>query len=142
MFEIQVRMVSPMSHDRDPDSALARFLAAIGYIKPTMGENVEEARHSVGFRLFKECFLAHPDKMWSAEEMIVHLDTSKPTLYRYLNKLKALDLLEESHEGITKRYRLRYGNLRKAWTFVEANVNIAMENYRKMVEHIMELMEG
>ncbi len=142
MFEIQVKMVSPMTHDMDVDRVLASFLASIGYIKPALGENVEEARNSVGFRLFKECFLQYPDKLWSVDELITYLNTSRPTLYRYLNKLKALDLLEEQHEGISKRYRMRYGDLKKAWNFVEANVNIAMDNYRKTVEHITKIMEG
>jgi predicted DNA-binding ArsR family transcriptional regulator len=69
-------------------------------------------------------------------------------VYRHLNKLKALDLLEESvvrpdsSEGQPKKaYRIRYGNLSKAWNFVEAHVKVAMDNYRKTVDHLQELAE-
>jgi len=41
-----------------------------------------------------------------------------------------------------KGYRIRYGNLTKAWNFVEANVEVAMENYRKTVEHLAKLAEA
>ena len=74
------------------------------------------------------------------------LGTSKPTVYRHLNKLKSLDLLEEiqsideSTKKAKKAYRLRYGDLKKAWNFVEAHVKVAMENYGKTVEHLQNLM--
>ncbi len=138
MFELQVRMVSPMTHETDLDRALTGFLSSIGYIKSS---EVQDAKNSVGYRLFKECFLMHPDKMWSVDELLSYLNTSRPTLYRYLNKLKGMDILEEEHEGIAKRYRLRFGNFSKAWRFVEANVKMAMDNYAKAVEHIQELVE-
>ncbi len=141
MFEIQVRMISPMTHENDLDRVLVDFLYSIGYIKYT-SKDFEEAKKSIGFRLFKECFLLHANKMWSVDELITCLNTSRPTLYRYLNKLKSLDLLEEEHEGIAKKYRLRFGNFKKAWSFVEANVKLAMENYAKSVEHIQKLAEG
>ena len=34
---------------------------------------------------------------------------------------------------------MRYGNLSKAWNFTEAHVQVAMENYRKTVDHLQEL---
>ena len=141
MFEIQVRMISPMSYDDNLDRVLVMFLSAIGYIKFSSERDMESARRSVGYRMFKECFLSHSDKMWGVEELISYLETSRPTLYRYLNKLKSLDLLEEKHEGIAKKYRLRYGDLEKAWKFVEANINLAMENYQRTVEHINDLVK-
>jgi len=75
----------------------------------------------------------------------VKLKTTKPTIYRHLNKLKYMDLLEEMavKDGKEERkgYRLRYGNLEKAWNFVEAHVDVAMENYRTTVEHMGKLAE-
>ena len=57
-----------------------------------------------------------------------------------------MDLLEESSldesaGGGQKAYRIRYGNIAKAWNFVEANVKIAMENYRKSIDHLQTLAE-
>ena len=142
MFEIQIRLDSPNTQEQDLDRALVYFLSSIGYIKYQGDRDFESAKTSVGYRLFKECFLLHPKKMWSVDELLGYLQTSRPTLYRHLNKLKNFDLLEEEHEGITKMYRLRLGNFSRAWRFVEENVKMAMENYRAMVEHITELAEG
>ncbi len=139
MFEIQIKKISPMLHENDLDRVLVHFLSSIGYIKYGDEKDFGNALNSVGYKLFKECFLMHPEKMWSVEELLAYLNTSRPTLYRYLNKLKSYDLLEEEHRGISKRYRLRYGDLTKAWSFVEANVKIAMDNYRRAVEHIARL---
>ncbi len=79
------------------------------------------------------------------EELAAYLGTTKPTIYRHLNKLKAIDILEEvevERDGGTKRgYRIRYGDLRKAWSFTEANVEMAMENYRQTVDHLQKLIE-
>jgi predicted transcriptional regulator len=79
------------------------------------------------------------------DELAAHLDTTKPTIYRHLNKLKAIDILEEveaERDGVMKKgYRIRYGDLRKAWSFTEANVEMAMQNYRLTVEHFQKLIE-
>jgi len=48
---------------------------------------------------------------------------------------------EQSQVGTKKGYRIRYGNLSKAWNFVESNVQIAMENYRKTVDHVQNLSQ-
>jgi len=89
----------------------------------------------------------HPEKAWYVEEISNKLKTSKPTVYRHLNKLKGLDILEEVNvfDEATKQnkkaYRLRYGNLEKAWNFVEAHLKVAIENYGKTVEHLQKLIE-
>jgi len=79
------------------------------------------------------------------EELAALLDTTKPTIYRHINKLKSLDLLESmdvEFEGqVRKGYRIRYGDLSKAWSFTEANVTMAIENYRKTVVHFQKLIE-
>ena len=140
MFEIHIKMLPSMEGERNIDKILFVFLTSMGYIRYD-DENYQSAVKNVGFRLFK-ALLEHKDKYWSADELIAYLNTTRPTLYRYLNKLKSLDLIEEMQEGMMKRYRIRYGNLSKAWNFVEANVDIAMDNYRKIVERISKLMEG
>ena len=42
---------------------------------------------------------------------------------------------------ISKGYRIRFGDLAKAWNFTEANVNMAMENYRKTVTHFQAMID-
>ena len=81
------------------------------------------------------------------DEIAVELKTSKPTVYRHLNKLKGFDILEEIQvfDDVSKQnkkaYRMRYGNFQKAWNFVEAHLKVAIENYSKTVEHLQKLIE-
>ena len=71
-----------------------------------------------------------------------YLKTSRTTLYRHLNKLKSLDILEETQEGKTKKYRIRSGDLLKAWGWVEVNLKIALEGYKKNAERIAYLLNN
>ena len=92
-----------------------------------------------------ECFLRRPDKPWSAEELEIYLSTSKPTVYRHISKLKNLDLLEatsvvDDDGNARKAYKMRYGELARAWGIVEAHVELAMGNYRKNIEHLQKLV--
>lgn len=115
------------------------FLTQIGYLSPNSDGEIP-------FRLFYDAFLCHPEKPWHVEELEAFLNTSRPTVYRHLNKLKGFDLLEEVNieDPATgqsrKSYRLRYGNLAKAWNFVEAHLKVAIDNYAKTVEHLSDLV--
>jgi predicted transcriptional regulator len=105
---------------------------------------VTDIRDSVPYKLFVDFLLARLDKAWVVEDVAVSMGVTKATIYRHINKLKGFDLLEEMNvedsEGtVRKGYRIRYGNLSKAWNFTEAHVQVAMENYRKTVDHIQEL---
>ena len=75
----------------------------------------------------------------------MELNATKSTVYRHLNKLKSFDILQEEKIGdgnkVKKTYRLRYGNIAKAWSFVEAHVKVAMENYNETVAHLQKLLE-
>ena len=57
-----------------------------------------------------------------------------------MDLLEAMDV--EFDGQMRKGYRIRFGDLSKAWSFTEANVTMAMENYRKTVVHFQELMSG
>lgn len=144
-FELVVVNNTPLTPVADLDQVTLTMLRQVGYLDRGADDEAS-IRKGVAFRLVRDAFLLRPDKAWTAEELITMLDTSRPTLYRHLNKLKAMDLLEESSldeadGGGRKAYRIRYGNLAKAWNFVEANVKIAMENYRKSIDHLQALAE-
>jgi hypothetical protein len=147
-FEITVVSNTPLTPIEDLNEVALAFLMQIGYIPkgydPKTGTT--EVLESVPYRLFTECFLGYPEKGWLVEELAVELSTTKPTIYRHINKLKDMDVLEEIHiedsEGQRKKaYRIRYGNLSKAWNFVEAHLEVAVENYRKTVDHLQGLSE-
>ncbi|MCD6512646.1 MAG: helix-turn-helix transcriptional regulator [Thermoplasmata archaeon] len=137
-FQIRVVESSPLTGEDDYRKAVEKFLKLIGY----MNENDDS--HSLSYRLF-ELFLLYPDKYWEIDELISRLNATKSAIYRHLNKLKAMDLLEEGKSGegqnVRKTYRMRYGNFAKAWSFVEAHVRVAMENYGESVSHIQKLIE-
>lgn len=134
-FEIRLTGEPPITSG-DFENSLLAFLRRVGYLSENDGQS------SIPFKLFR-CFLDRPEKAWLVEEMMAHLDTTRATVYRYLNRIKSLDVLEESemHEnGSTgkpkKGYKLRYGSFSKAWNFVEAHMDVAKENYRKTAEFI------
>ena len=146
-FELTVTSNTPLTPLKDLDDVATTFLTQIGYLPkgydPKTG--AKSLQESVPYRLFVECLLSRPDRGWTAEQLAVKLKTTKATVYRHLNKLKEIDLLDETQVDdrgtLRKGYRLRYGNLTRAWNFVEANVEVAMENYRKTVEHLQKLAE-
>jgi len=147
-FEITVVSNIPLTPLKDLDEVSLMFLTQIGYIPKGYDPKTDakSVRESVPYRLFVECLLGRAEKGWTVEQLATKLKTTKATIYRHINKLKAMDLLDEvdviEKGGARKGYRIRYGNLSKAWNFVESNVEIAMENYRKTVDHIQKLTES
>jgi len=146
-FEITVVSNTPLTPLKDIDDVALLFLTQIGYIPKGYDPKTDArtVRDSVPYRLFVECFLGRVDKGWTVEQLAAKLKTTKATIYRHINKLKDMDLLDEvnvnERGAMRKGYRIRYGNLSKAWNFVESNVEIAIENYRKTVDHLMKLAE-
>ena len=145
-FELNVVSNTPLTPLTDLDEVAILFLNQIGYFQKGYGPKTAatDIRDSVPYRLFVGHFLARMDKAWVVEDLATSLGTTKATVYRHINKLKGFDLLEEMNveqpDGSSKKgYRIRYGNLGKAWNFTEAHVQVAMENYRKTVDHLHEL---
>jgi DNA-binding transcriptional ArsR family regulator len=135
-----------LSSVQDIDIVAETFLMQIGYIPKGYDPKTAATalRDSVPYRLFMDCFVRNMSKAWAVEELAAILGTTKPTVYRHINKLKSMDLLEgvdvEFDGQMRKGYRIRYGDLGKAWSFAEANVNMAMDNYRKTVAHFQALV--
>jgi predicted transcriptional regulator len=147
-FEITVVSNVPLTPIEDPKEVALAFLRQIGYL-PGGSEGVASSRdlkESIPFKLFVDCLLKRMERGWTVEQLAHRLGTTKATVYRHINKLKSLDILEEvevsTPGGVRKGYRIRYGNLAKAWNFVEAHVQVAMEHYRETVEHLQSLVEG
>ena len=139
-FEMQVVSNTPLIGEEDLDGAAKKFFEQIGYISKGTDPDIP-------YKLFADFFLKHPTKAWFVDEIATELKTSRPTVYRHLNKLKGFDILEELQilDEVTqqnkKAYRMRYGNFQKAWNFVEAHLKVAIENYGKTVEHLQNLIE-
>lgn len=148
MFELNVISNTPLTPVEDLKDVSLQFLKEIGYISKGYDPktDVDNIQESIPYRLFTECFLGNLNRVWAVEELAVFLNTTKPTVYRHLNKLKAIDVLEDVSVEIggqkKKGYRIRYGDLGKAWSFTEANVELAMQSYRKTVEHLQRLAKG
>jgi hypothetical protein len=146
-FELTLRYTTPLTPLPDVDEVLQEFLRMIGYLPESYdtrgGTGPVESR--VAYRLVRDCLIRAPTRPWYIDEVVAVLKTSKPTVYRHINKLKSLDLLEEvggSSDGKGRKgYRLRYGNLARAWDFTEANAQNALKRYRETVNHLQSLLE-
>ncbi len=145
-LKIQVAEHTPIVSN-DLDEVLKNFLLDIGYLSGRKSE--DEVYDSVPFRLWTECFLKEPERFMTIDELALTLDTTKPTIYRHLNKLKSLQILEEKEitledngEVVKKGYRLRQGDLRKAWHITELNIESNLKRYKETVEMINSLSSG
>ena len=140
VFEMQIVSNTPLVGDDDPDEVAKKFFEQIGYLS-------KGSDPTIPYKIFADFFLKHPTKAWYVDEIAAELKTSRPTVYRHLNKLKGFDILEEvqvfddATQHNKKAYRMRYGNFQKAWNFVEAHLKVAVENYGKTVEHLQKLIE-
>ena len=137
-FEMQVVSHAPLTGETDPRRAAQVFFQLIGYTARRGPD------HGISFKVFYDCFLSHPRKEWTVEELAAVCETTMPSIYRHLNKLKDLDIVEDIYieqDGERRRaFRLRYGDFSKAWNFAEAHFQLAIENYRKSVDHIEALL--
>jgi len=146
-FELALRYSTPLTPIADLDEVLREFLRLVGYLaEGDEGRGSEgPVASSLAYRLVRECLLRDPSRAWYVDELSAVLKTSKPTIYRHVNKLKALDLLEEGGGAADgkgrKGYRLRYGNIARAWDFTEANAQNALRRYRETVNHLQTLVE-
>ena len=137
---MQVVSNTPLVGEEDPNIVAKTFFEQIGYLSKGSDPDIP-------YKIFVEFFLKHPNKAWYVDEISTKLKTSRPTVYRHLNKLKGFDILEEvqtvdeTTQQNKKAYRLRYGNILKAWNFVEAHLKVAIENYGKTVEHLQNLLD-
>ena len=96
MFELQVVSNTPLSSVNDIDIVAETFLIQIGYIPKGYDPKTSatDIKDSVPYRLFMDYFMRNMSKAWTVEELAALLSTTKPTVYRHVNKLKSLDLLE------------------------------------------------
>jgi predicted transcriptional regulator len=147
-FELTLRAATPLTPLPTLEEVLPEFLRQIGYLPegPDGRSGEGPVQETIAYRLVRECLLKDPNKPWYPEELGAVLGAAKASVYRHLNKLKSLDLLEEV-DGVAdgkgrKGYRLRYGNFARAWDFTEANAQNALKRYRETVDHVQGLIEA
>ena len=98
MFELQVVSNTPMTGVDDIDVLAETFLTQIGYLSKGYDPRSNGAltiRGSIPYRIFMDFFMKNPSKAWAAEEIAVLLGTTKPTVYRYINKLKSMENIRQ-----------------------------------------------
>jgi DNA-binding transcriptional ArsR family regulator len=145
-FSLTLAERPPLDASADGQARLVDMMEAIGYLTPwSTPRGGGDIQDNLAFRLLKDCLLDRPDRSWTMRELMAVLETSKPTLYRHLKKLEALDLMERGLRGesprSSKAFRIRYGDLSKAWNFTEEHARQSLKAYRQTVEHLEGLME-
>lgn len=142
-FRLRVRS-SRIQLKGDIDDVLPGFLEDVDYLSD-QGPGEEDPLKGIPYQIVKDCLFARPDKYWDVDELRTKLRTTRPTIYRHLNKLEAMGLMERKPVGKKvppkKAHRIRYGSLSKAWNFVEEYAKVAMDNYRLTVNHLDSLLK-
>jgi len=145
-FELNVVSNTPLTPLTNVEEITVILLNQIGYFPKGYEPHTDASsvKDSVPYRLFVDCFLARLDKGWLVEDLATELETTKATVYRHINKLKGFDIIEDVSvevDGVKKKgYRIRYGDLSKAWNFTEAHVEMAMKSYRQTIDHLQSLV--
>lgn len=136
----------------------AELLVSVDYLSESGQSDIKNAKGTIPFKLLTQCLLRKPDPGWTIDELASHLETTKPTVYRYLRKLGRLGVLERmvpvpqvpegegrgeetptESQPAKRRFRIRRGNLSKAWNATEWYAKTVMKNYRRTVEHLAAL---
>jgi predicted DNA-binding transcriptional regulator AlpA len=146
-FRLVLKEMGPCHAGASEEDHLRELMLAIGYLSPGRAPEGEgAAAGSLPWRLFAECMLGRPDRSWTLGQLMAKLGASKPTLYRHLRKLEAMDLLEHGSMGgsprASKGLRLRYGDLATAWNFTEEHARASLRSYRETVAHLEGLLKG
>jgi predicted DNA-binding transcriptional regulator AlpA len=144
-FHLVLRELPAADPGASEDAHLRDLLLAIGYLSPGRApEGEEDAEGSVAWRLFCECMVRRADRSWRVEELMAKLGASKPTVYRHVRKLEAMDLLERgpvgAGPGAAMGLRLRYGDLTWAWNLTEEHARASLGAYRQTVGHLERLL--
>jgi len=144
-FHLVLRELPAADPGTSEAAHLRDLLIAIGYLSPgRVPEGDGDAEGSVAWRLFYGCMVRRADRSWRVEELMAKLGASKPTVYRHLRKLEAMDLLERrpigEGPGAATGLRLRYGDLTWAWNLTEEHARASLGAYRETVGHLEHLL--
>jgi DNA-binding transcriptional ArsR family regulator len=139
MFGIRIEANNGLTGDESVEDALIKWLRSIGYMTEGYAEgDPRRLSQTVPVGIFMRCFLPDPMRVWTAREMAKKLKAHPATVYRHIDRLKEMNIVEEATKmSGSKReagFRIRYGSLSRAWTFTETDIRLAMENYRKTVD--------
>lgn len=118
------------------ETLLANLLQGCGFLEPRSGELLQR----IPYKLFSKWLLDRRDRIWTADELATALSTSRPTVYRHLNRLEGMGwvekvVLKEGHPRITG-FRLKGGSLKWAWESIESELDLGLQGYRKAINQL------
>ena len=140
IFEIKLREVR-----REEDPTYDSDLGILGRGIGLLSNHHYPYNESMPYKIIDECFLQRPDRAWTAEEVAAWIETTRPTAYRHLNKLISLGLIERCRAADggppTSAFHLRKGSLKKGWQKIETEIELILDQYKKIIKQISETNE-
>jgi predicted transcriptional regulator len=140
IFEIKLREVRI-----DENTTYETDLGILGRGIGLLSNHHSPYNESMPYKIIDECFLQRPDRAWTAEEVAAWIETTRPTAYRHLNKLISLGLIERCRAADggppTSAFHLRRGSLKKAWQKIETEIELILDQYKKIIKQISETNE-
>tara|TARA_Y100001970_G_scaffold261180_1_gene344031 strand:- start:360 stop:1262 length:903 start_codon:yes stop_codon:yes gene_type:complete len=140
IFEISLREIK-----RQENSNYENELGILGRGIGLLSNHHYPYNESMPYKIIDECFLQRPDRAWTAEEVAAWIETTRPTAYRHLNKLISLGLIErcraEDGGPPTSAFHLRKGSLKKGWQKIETEIELILDQYKKIIKQISKTNE-
>ena len=140
IFEIKLREIR-----RDENSTYQSDLGILGRGIGLLSNHHYPYNESMPYKIIDECFLQRPDRAWTAEEVAAWIETTRPTAYRHLNKLISLGLIDRCRAADggppTSAFHLRKGSLKKGWQKIETEIELILDQYKKIIKQISETNE-
>lgn len=71
-------------------------------------------------RIFSECFLRHPDKWWTYDELCGTLGLSRSTVYRVITKVSSIGFIDTTETDGKVAYRMKWAGLKTSWNMISS----------------------
>lgn len=147
-FTLRLERAAPPVSSDDPHAVALAFLRKVGVVGEgydPLSADGQGPEGSAPVSVLVDCFMAEPDRSWSAAEISKQTKHPLGQVYRALWKMQGLDWLTDSGRPgkvalAGRRYRLRFGSLTQAWSFTELAAGHCLSSYAAMAKAIEEKM--
>lgn len=136
-FLLRLERAAPPLASEDLRSVALSFLRKVGVVTEGYDPLLPAEAGPKGgppVRVLVDCFLLKPDRSWSAAEIARELRVPLGQVYRTVEKMRALDWIQDARDErpgalAGRHYRLRFGSLPESWKFTSLSAGLCLDRY-------------